>query len=277
MERLAEFETLYLDLPADGVGMLTLNRPHQGNGVVPELIRDMLACLDQVDADLGIRVLVLTGAGKTFCAGADLDAMKTYLDERMAIEEEPFNARLLAPVTPRLRNLRIPTIAALNGAATAGGFDMSLACDMRIAARSARVGETYIRLGLAPGNGGAYLMPRLVGSGIAAELAFTGDLIGAERALKLGLLNDVVDDDKLLETVLALASRIAAYPRKALEATKHLLRASWETDLNGSMSASYWATSTLQYSADFREGVEAALAKRTPAYNRRDRNTKPSR
>jgi len=271
MERIADYDTLFLDRLSDGVARLTLNRPHQGNGVVPELIRDMLACLDRVDADLETRVLVVTGAGKTFCAGADLGAMKSYLDERMRVEEEPFNARLLAPVTPRLRNLRIPTIAALNGAATAGGFDLALACDMRMAARSAKMGETYIRLGLAPGNGGAYLLPRLVGSGIAAELAFTGDLISAERALALGIVNHVVDDEAFPEAVLALASRIAAWSRKALEATKHLLRNAWDTDLSGSMSASYWATSALQYGADFREGVESALEKRSPVYNNKDK------
>jgi enoyl-CoA hydratase/carnithine racemase len=149
---------------------------------------------------------------------------------------------------------------------------MALACDMRIAARSAKMGETYVRLGLAAANGGAYLLPRLVGSGIAAELAFTGDLIPAERALRLGLLNDVVEDGELDQAVLTLATRIAGWPRKALEATKHLFRQSWETDLLGSMSASYWATSALQYGADFREGVESSLEKRKPIYNRRDRD-----
>jgi len=270
MERIADYETLYLDRIADGVARLTLNRPHQGNGVVPELIRDILDCFDRLDADLGMRVLVLTGAGKTFCAGADLGAMKRYLDERMMIEEEPFNARLLGPVSPRLRSLRIPTIAALNGAATAGGFDLALACDMRIAARSAKLGETYIKLGLAPGNGGAYLLPRLVGSGVAAELAFTGDLLTAERAHALGIVNHVVEDGALEAETLTLASRIAGWSRKALEATKHLLRSSWDVDFAASMSASYWATSTLQYGADFREGVEAALEKRMPVYNQKD-------
>jgi len=272
MERIADYETLYLDRIADGVARLTLNRPQHGNGVVPELIRDVLHCFDRVDADLSTRVLVLTGAGKTFCAGADLGAMKTYLDERMRIEEEPFNARLLGPVSPRLRNLRIPTIASLNGAATAGGFDLALACDMRIAARSAKMGETYIKLGLAPGNGGAYLLPRLVGSGIAAELAFTGDLISAERALALGVVNHVVDDAALESETLALATRIGGWPRKALEATKHLLRSSWDVDFTASMSASYWATATLQYGADFREGVVSTLEKRAPVYNQNDKS-----
>lgn len=274
MTDMIEYETLYLEYPADGVARITLNRPAQGNGVVPELARDFMACLDKIDGDKSVRVLILTGAGKQFCAGADLGAMKAYLDDRMEEEEEPYNARILHPVTLRLAALRMPTLAAVNGAATAGGLDMALACDMRIAGLSARFGETYIKLGLALGNGGAYFLPRLVGSGIAAELAFTGDLIGADRALELKLVNRVVNDEDLQVAALEMASRIARNPRKALEATKHLLRTSWQTDLMGSLSTSFWTTSTLQYSDDFREGVEASLEKRTPQYNRKDKRDK---
>lgn len=264
----AEYETVILDTPAEGVARMTLNRPERGNAVTPDLVRDLMAALDRVDADTGVRALILTGAGKNFCAGADLPGMKAYVDTQMAALEEPYNARILHPVTQRLAHLALPTIAAVNGAATAGGFDLSLACDMRIAAASARFGETYVNLGLAPGNGGTWFLPRLVGSGMAAELAFTGDLIGADRALELGIVNRVVADADLAAEAAALAARIAAKPRKALIATKQLLRASWQSDLIGTMAMSYWTTSTLQYSADFREGVDAALERRAPHYNR---------
>mgnify|MGYP001405698142 CR=1 FL=1 len=157
----------------------------------------------------------------------------------------------------------------MNGAATAGGFDLSLACDLRVAGQSSRFGETYISLGLAPGNGGAWFLPRLVGSALAAELALTGDLIDAARALEIGILNRVVPDEQIMEAALALAGHVASRPRKALMATKQLLRASWQSDLGGSLAMSYWAVSTLQYGRDFREGVEAALEKRKPLYNRR--------
>lgn len=263
-----DFETARLDSPADGVARLILNRPERGNAVVPELVRDLLAALAQVDADRGIRALVLTGAGKNFCAGADLPGMKAYVDTQMAALEEPYNARILHPLTQRLAELALPTIAAVNGAATAGGFDLSLACDMRIAGTSSRFGETYITLGLAPGNGGTWFLPRLVGTGVAAELAFTGDLIDAPRALELGIVNRIVPDAELMDQAVALAARIAARPRKALMATKQLLRATWQNDLPGMMAMSYWATSTLQYSADFREGIDAALDRRAPSYNR---------
>jgi enoyl-CoA hydratase/carnithine racemase len=267
-----DFETIILEGPSDGVARVTLNRPDRGNAVVPELIRDLMAAFDHIEADPSLRVLILTGAGRNFCAGADLPGMKAYVEAEMAQLEEPYNARILHPVTQRLAAFIIPTIAAVNGAATAGGFDLSLACDMRIAGGSSRFGETYINLGLAPGNGGAYFLPRLVGSAVTAELAFTGDLIDAARALELRLVNRVVPDEGLQNEALELAMRIASKPRKALIATKQLLRASWHSDLIGSMAMSYWTTSTLQYSADFREGIDSALEKRAPNYNRRPAN-----
>ena len=138
----ATYETILFSSVADGVAVVTLNRPAHGNAVVPMLAREFLQCLDRIDADQDIRVMILTGAGKQFCAGADLKAMQTYVNETLHIAEEPYNARILHPVTERLANLRMPTIAAVNGAATAGGLDLALACDMRIGARSARFGET---------------------------------------------------------------------------------------------------------------------------------------
>jgi len=262
-----ELETVYFESVADGVVMLTLNRPEHGNGVVPEMARDLLAALIQLEQDQAVRVLVLTGAGRQFCAGADLGAFQRYLTERHAAEQEPYNARVLWPVTQRITSCRMPMIAAINGGATAGGLDLALACDIRIASAQAKMGETYIRLGLNPGNGGAYFLPRLVGSGLAAELALTGDIIDAERALQIGLVNRVVAPEALTEAAVELAARIATYPRLALEATKQQLRHSWQTDLAGAMSASFWAVAALHYSQDLREGVAAAKEKRPPKFN----------
>lgn len=264
-----ELETLFYEPAADGVVLLTLNRPDHGNGVVPELARDLLAALDAIEADIDSRAMVLTGAGRQFCAGADLHAMKKYLDERLRVEQEPYNARVLHPVTQRLVNLRLPVVAAINGGATAGGLDFALACDIRIASDKAKLGETYVKLGLAPGNGGSYFLPRLVGSGIAAELALTGRLVDATRALELGLVNRVVPAEELIEESVGLAAEIASRPRRAVEATKQALRASWHSDLVGSMAASFWTTAALQYTDDVAEGVDAAIEKRAPEYNRR--------
>jgi enoyl-CoA hydratase len=269
MKGRTDLETVYVEEVGDGVARLTLNRPEQGNGVVPEMARDLMAALTQLEEDPGTRVLILTGAGRQFCAGADLGAFQRYLAERQATEQEPYNARVLFPVTQRIHTCRMPIIAAINGGATAGGLDLALACDIRIASTKAKLGETYIKLGLNPGNGGSWFLPRLVGSGMAAELALTGDVIDAERALQIGLVNQVVPPEGLADTAIQLATRIAAHPKLALEATKQQLRNSWHSDLIGAMNASYWAVAALSYSEDLREGVAAAREKRLPVYNRR--------
>jgi enoyl-CoA hydratase/carnithine racemase len=271
MSTRTDLETCYHERVADGVAMLTLNRPDRGNGVVPEMARDILDALTTLEQDRSVRVLVLTGAGAQFCAGADLVEFQRYIAERLPVDHEPYNARVLWPVTQRLVGCRLPIIAAINGGATAGGLDLALACDMRIASTRARMGETYIKLGLNPGNGGTYFLPRLVGSGLAAELAFTGDILDAERALEIGLVNRVVEPDKLLTETTALAARIAAYPRLALEATKQQLRQSWHLDLISSMNLSFWGVATMSHTEDLKEGIAAAREKRPPRFNAPDK------
>jgi enoyl-CoA hydratase/carnithine racemase len=266
-----DLETCYHERVADGVAMLTLNRPERGNAVVPEMARDVLDALATLEQDRTVRVLVLTGAGQQFCAGADLVEFQRYIAEQLPIDHEPYNARVLWPVTQRLVTCRLPVIAAINGGATAGGLDLALACDMRIASTRAKMGETYIKLGLNPGNGGTYFLPRLIGSGLAAELAFTGDLIDAPRALELGLVNRVVEPDALLTEATTLAARIAAYPRLALEATKQQLRQSWHLDLISSMNLSFWGVATMSHTEDLKEGIAAAREKRSPRFNASDK------
>ncbi len=270
MTRRIDLETVFYEYVGEGVVVLTMNRPAQGNGVVPEMARDMLEALTVIEQDKSVRVLVLTGAGKQFCAGADLGEFQRYLAERIAIENEPYNARVLWPVTQRLVTCRLPVIAAVNGGATAGGLDLALACDLRIASTAAKMGETYIKLGLNPGNGGTYFMPRLIGSGMAAEMALTGDIVDAQRALEIGLVNRVVEPDQLIPAAVELAKRIAIYPRLAIEATKQQLRQSWHMDLVGSMNASFWAVAALSRTDDLKEGVTAAREKRPAKFNSND-------
>jgi enoyl-CoA hydratase/carnithine racemase len=269
MSTKVELETVYYETVADGVVAVTLNRPDHANGVVPELVRDFVAALDAAEADLGVRALVLTGAGKQFCAGADLHAMLEYIDERMPVEEEPYNSRVLLPLTQRVVTSRLPIVAAVNGGATAGGLDLAMACDIRIASDRAKLGETYVKIGLAPGNGGSWFLPRLVGTGLAAELALTGDVLDADRALEVGLVNRVVPHDELLPAATAFAAKLASRPRRAIEATKQALRSAWSVDLPGAMANAYWTTSSLQGTRDFREGVVSAIEHRSPVYNQR--------
>jgi enoyl-CoA hydratase len=263
-----ELETCYHERVADGVVLLTLNRPDRGNSVVPELAADLLAVLGALEADTSVRVVVLTGAGKQFSAGADLVAMRDYLRDRLSIEQEPYNARVLFPVTQRITSSRLVFIAAINGGATAGGLDFALACDLRVASELAKLGETYINMGLAPANGGTWFLPRLVGSGMAAELALTGEVVDAARALEIGLVGRVVPHDELLPTAIELAARVAAKPWRALDATKQALRASWQQDLASSMAASFWITSALHHTDDLHEAVNAFVDKRLPQFNR---------
>ena len=261
-------DTIVVERPVSGVAVVTMNRPDRGNGVVPEMARDLLAALDDLEPDRTVRAIVLTGAGRQFSAGADLVEMKEYLDHRLAAEQEPYNARVLFPVTQRIVASRLPFVAAINGGATAGGLDLALACDVRLASTRAKLGETYINLGLTPGNGGTYFLPRLVGSGMAAELALTGEIVDAARALEIGLVNRVVEHDALMDESVALAARIAAKPWRAVEATKQALRSSWQLDLAGAMNASFWAVAALHHTDDLKEGVNAFLEQRPPVYNR---------
>ena len=261
-------ETLFYETVDDAVVLLTLNRPDRGNGVVPELVRDLLQAFTLLEDDKAVRSLVITGAGRQFSAGADLKAMKSYLDDCHRVTNEPYNARVLFPVTQRIVASRLPIVAAINGGATAGGLDLALACDLRICSTRAKMGETYINLGLPPGNGGAYFLPRLLGSGLAAELALTGDVIDAARALEIGLVNRVVEPDELLPASIELARRIAAKSWRAVEATKQALRSTWQVDLPTSMAQSFWAVAALHYGPDLIEGVNAFLEKRDPQFNR---------
>jgi enoyl-CoA hydratase len=271
-----EYETLFCEGAGDGVAVLTLNRPDRGNGVVPELARDLLAALTALEADHTVRCLVLTGAGRQFSAGADLKAMRQYLDERLAIDHEPYNARVLFPVTQRIVASRLPVVAAINGGATAGGLDLALACDLRICSTRAKLGETYINLGLPPGNGGSWFLPRIVGAGHAAELFLTGEVIDAVRALEIGLVNRVVEPDELLPAAVALARKIAAKSWRAAEATKQALRASWQVDLATAMNSSYWAVAALQHTEDVSEGVDSFLERRPAVFNRPPQAAKPA-
>jgi enoyl-CoA hydratase len=262
-----DLETLYYQRPAPGVALVTLNRPDRGNGVVVEFVRDLFGLLDAWEPDPSVRVVVLTGAGKQFCAGADLVAMRDYLINELPIRNEPFNARALFPLTQRIVASRLVFLAAINGGATAGGLDFALACDLRIASTAAKLGETYINMGLAPGNGGSWLLPKVVGAGIAAELALTGEVIDAQRALTLGLVSRVVEPDDLVPTALELAAKIANKPWRALEATKQALRASWTQDFPTAMNTSYQVTDALHRQPDLLEAVTAFLEKRSPRFN----------
>lgn len=263
-----ELATVFYENAGHGVAVLTLNRPDHGNGVVPEMAADLVVALDDLEADQSVRCVILTGAGKQFCAGADIVAFRDYLVNEFPDSQEPYNAKVLFPVTQRLTTSRLIFLAAINGGATAGGLDLALACDLRVASSRAKLGETYINIGLVPGNGGTWFLPRLVGAGRAAEMALTGEVLDATTALAVGLVSRVVPPEELLEVALTIATTIAAKSARALHATKRALHATWGVDLATSMNASYAAVKELHASSDLLEGLESFIEKRPPLFNR---------
>ena len=212
----------------DGVATITLDRPARRNAFTVATIDAWVGRLREAAADEDVRVVVLTGAGDAFCAGIDLAVLDALERTPLAVKQL---LRKIHGVALALDDLDKPTIAAINGAAVGAGLDMALLCDLRLAARSARLSEGYIKVGLVPGDGGAWLLPRLVGPAKAMELLLTGDFVPAEEALRLGMVNHVVDDDALLDRTYELARRIAAAGPVQVAMIRRLVRQSHAMDL----------------------------------------------
>lgn len=244
-----------------GIARLTLNRPDRLNSFTAEMHGEVADALSEVEAD-GTRVLVITGAGRGFCAGQDLaDPSVTPGGDLGETLEAHYN-----PLIRRLAALPAPVIAAVNGVAAGAGANIALACDMVLAARSARFIQSFANIGLVPDSGGTWVLPRLVGQAQALGLALTGQPLSAEQAEAIGLIWRCVDDDKLAEETQALAAKFAAAPTAGLAAAKRLVRASGGLSLSAALNAERDAQRTLGSSDDYREGVEAFAAKRAPNF-----------
>jgi enoyl-CoA hydratase/carnithine racemase len=215
---------------ADGVATILLNRPSARNAFTLEMIDAWAAALEAAQSDSDVAVIVLRGAGGAFCAGIDLDRIHAEFGTT-PIEQKEYLRQRIQRIPRLVEQVDKPLIAAINGAATGAGLDMALMCDMRLAARSARLAETYIRLGLLPGDGGAYYLPRLVGYSRAFELLLTGAAIDAEEAQRIGLVNHVYDDEELIPRTYALARRIGEFPPTISALMKRTLRQSSSADL----------------------------------------------
>jgi enoyl-CoA hydratase len=203
--------------------------------------------------------VLLTGAGRGFCAGQDLTAVG---DAPLGDLLERYN-----PLIRKLRALPLPVVCAVNGVAAGAGANLALACDIVLAGRSASFVQAFARIGLVPDCGGTWFLPRLIGSGLAAEMALTGDVLDADTALRYGLVNRVVEPDSLLPTATEFAQKIAGKSWRAVEATKQALRASLQVDLATAMSSSYWSVSALHYHPDLSEGINAFLERRPARFN----------
>ena len=201
--------------PNEHIARLTINRPERRNALSDDATAEMGQAVDDVAADDDIRVLILTGAGQAFCAGGDLNALKGGSDPGMWVSENTDDIRRSFGLAQRmilgLQRMEKPVIAMINGTAVGAGFDIACACDIRIASPKARFMVAYVRIGLFPGFGGTWLLPRALGSmGKAAELLFTGDFMEADEGYRLGFLNRLVDEEELESTTIEMARKIAA-------------------------------------------------------------------
>ena len=251
------------------VVVLTLNRPATRNALDGEDLFSAFETLFQrIDDDLEIRAVVLTGTGTAFCSGGNVAEMR---DRRGMFagspEEITANYRTGIQRIPRaFQRLRVPIVAAVNGPAMGAGNDLACMCDIRIASSNARFAESFVKVGIVPGDGGCWLLPRIVGPGKAAELAFTGDTIDAQEALRIGLVTRVVPPDVLLEEALALAGRIAANPSQALRWTKQLLLQSHDVSLDEALDQAGRLQGLAHQTADYAEAVASFFEKRPAVF-----------
>ena len=247
------------------VALLTLNRPASLNSFSPAMHEALWAALDQAEADDSVRAVVLTGAGRGFCAGADLGGFSFSSKEDFLQKSDPGPVieRYFNVTARRLQALRLPTLAAVNGAAGAG-MSLVMSCDVAIASPQASFIQAFSKIGLIPDAGSTWLLPRRVGLARAMVLAMTGDKMTADQALAWGLLWGVQDD--FLDATLSLAHRLAAMPTQALVATRELLRDGMSRDLDTQLNAERDAQSRLGKTNDHHEGVVAFLEKRPAVF-----------
>lgn len=266
--------TSFLTIERDGhVVTLTLNRPEKRNAIsTPEECAEVADTCRALNRDDSVRVVIVTGAGSAFCAGGDLKGMRdrtgiTGGDTGAQIRESYRRGIQMIPLA--LYEMDIPTIAAVNGPAIGAGLDLACMCDIRIASETARFAESFVKVGIVPGDGGAYLLPKVVGMSKALEMSLTGDPLNAAEALACGLVSKVVAPDQLLAAARDMANRIAVNPPQAVRLTKRLLRESEHMRLSTllEMSAAYQALA--HGTRDHREAVDAMLEKRTPNFEGR--------
>ncbi len=249
------------------LGWIRINRPERLNALVGEMRTLLERGLEELDDDPAVRCVAVTGVGRAFCTGGDVQHMAD-LSERAAEEEFAELVRTGIRIVKRIDEMRKPVIAAVNGAAAGAGASLALACDLRVASQNASIGLTFTRIGLHPDWGGAYYLPRLIGSALAAELTFTGGMINARRAERLGLFNRVVPADELEGAVRGLAGQIAGGPAEVIADAKRTLRRSLAADLDEILEMEAAAQMRAFRSKEFREGVQAFLEKRAPRFGR---------
>ena len=255
------------------VRTLTLNRPAALNSLTAAMHGELLPALQQAADDSRIRAVLITGAGRGFCAGQDLNdpAMSGDRDGGVdgGVDVGALIERHYRPLALRLRTMPVPVIAAVNGVAAGAGANLALCCDFVLAARGASFIQAFSKIGLVPDCGGTWLLPRLVGRARALGLAMTGDKLPAEEAERFGLIWKCVDDAALMDSAMALAQRLALMPSRALAETRRLIDAAAPMELADALALEASTQRELGRAGDFAEGVAAFFAKRAPVFKDR--------
>ncbi|MCC6008975.1 MAG: crotonase/enoyl-CoA hydratase family protein [Rhodobacteraceae bacterium] len=254
-----------------GVVTLTLNEPETLNAVSDGIIAGLVDAATRINADLSVGCVIVTGAGRAFSSGGNVKQMR---DRQGLFAGNPAQIRRaylhgIQRIPLALYDIEAPTIAAVNGHAVGAGCDISLMCDIRIASDAAVFAESFLRVGLVSGDGGAWFLPRIVGMSRACEMTFTGDFIDAATAAGYGLVSRVVAPEVLMDEVMALASRIAAQPPHSLRMTKRLMRESQRVELDTALELASAMQAIVQHTDDQQEAVNALLEKRPPRFDGR--------
>ena len=247
---------------------LTLNLPEQRNPISDDIIEGLVAACDRMNGDRSVRVAILTANGSAFSAGGNVKRMAEGAEERRRrpVNTTSYYKRGIQRIPLAFEKLEVPIIAAVNGPAIGAGCDLTCMCDIRIAGASARFAESFVKVGLVPGDGGAWLLQRVVGYSKAAEMALTGDPLSAEEALACGLVSRVVPDNELMATAVALAKRIAANPPQAVRLTKRLLVEGRHSRLDTVLELSSAMQALAHATDDHREAANAFVEKRRPVF-----------
>jgi 2-(1,2-epoxy-1,2-dihydrophenyl)acetyl-CoA isomerase len=262
-------EALILMRQSGAVRTLTLNRPASLNSFTTAMHQELRAALDAAADDAAVRCLVITGAGRGFCAGQDLSDSAMAGSDGGPPDIGAVIERLYKPLALRLRSMPVPVIAMVNGVAAGAGANFALNCDFVVAARSASFIQAFSKIGLIPDCGGTWLLPRLVGRARALGLAMSGDKLPASEAERIGLIWSCVDDAELAEAVQALAQRLATMPSRALAMTREAIDAALPMSLDDALSMEGRMQGELGRAGDFAEGVAAFLDKRAPRFGDR--------
>lgn len=256
------YQTLLYDV-SDRIATLTLNRPDAMNATTDEMYQELQELIPKIAADRDVACVILTGAGRGFCAGADLKARK---DDATPLERRARHRWILKDILEPLYRLEKPIIAAVNGAAAGAGFNIALACDFIIASEQASFIQAFARVGLVPDLGGLYLLGRVIGINKAKELCFTARKVSAEEAKSLGIVNHVVPHDRLLEEARAIATKITAASPTAVAMTKNLLDKSTNSTIDQMLEYESYAQTIAYLTPEYEEGVQAFREKRAPDF-----------